>query len=560
MSLPDPLIKKILLNSGFVSKDDIKVAEKYASAQERLLLDVMIERGVVLENSVGQILASFFSLPYMDLKNGSIEENSIKALDEDFAVERRVVVLKKQGDAYLVAIEDPTDLVTKEFVERCLGKVKWYFSLSSSINYALDQYHQNIQEDIEETIRKNIQGAAGKVTVDEMPISKIFDSILRLGASRLASDVHIENTGEKTLVRFRVDGALRDILSLPTSVHEALVTRVKIISNLRIDEHRVPQDGRFRFFQRQEDVSVRASILPTLHGEDINLRLLFQSSRPKSLEELGLSGRNLEVIKKALTLSHGLILATGPTGSGKTTTLYNMINVLNSQSVNIITIEDPIEYTLPRVTQIQVNNQTGLTFASGLRSILRHDPNIILVGEIRDKETADLATQAALTGHAVFSSLHTDSAVDAIPRLFDLGIEPYLISTTLATVISQRLVKRIHQKCVTLRSMNQEDYNLVKKYWGESEANLLKTRNFKIPAGLGCDSCNHTGFSGRIGIFEVLVIGEEIKTLIPQKSANEQILSCARKGGYTTMVEDGIDKVSSGLTTLTEVFQAVLGE
>jgi type II secretory ATPase GspE/PulE/Tfp pilus assembly ATPase PilB-like protein len=345
-------------------------------------------------------------------------------------------------------------------------------------------------------------------------------------------------------------------LEFPTKIQSGLITRTKILSSLRTDEHRIPQDGRFRFKHRGDEISVRVSILPTYHGEDAVLRLLSAAARPKTLEDLGLTGKNLEVLRKELTKPHGMVLATGPTGCGKTTTLYNILTLLNTADVNICTIEDPIEYGLPRVNQTQVNPTAGLTFANGLRSILRHDPDIILVGEIRDKETAEIAIHSALTGHLVLSSLHTNDAIGAIPRLLDLGVQAYLIGSSLSLVIAQRLVSRNCKNCLNSAPISKDVLEGIKNEFGSRVPASFSQKPVEYK-GTGCAVCNDEGFKGRVGIFEVLRVAEGIQDLIFAKAPIHEIEQVAKKEGFKTMLEDGLEKVQGGVTTIEEVVGTV---
>lgn len=558
MKLNDEVIKEALVKSGFVTDQEIKETEKIAHDQNRSTIEVLIERGVILEKFLGQVLAEHLGFPYADLKNKTIPEEILKFIPEKIASDKRTVPFNKKNGALLVAMDDPGDIETVEFIKKKTGLlVETHYTLPQILNEALDQYRKNIKVDFEKALSEHINAAAKLTTLSakDIPIVKILDIFLEYAASERASDIHIENVGDRVVVRFRVDGKLRDVLDLPTKLQSGLITRIKILSNLRTDEHRIPQDGRFRFKHREDEISVRVSLLPTYHGEDAVLRLLSAAARPKTLEGLGLTGKNLAVVKRELAKPRGLLLATGPTGSGKTTTLYNILTLLNTSDVNINTIEDPIEYGLSRVNQIQVNPAAGLTFANGLRSILRHDPDIILVGEIRDKETAEIAVHAALTGHLVLSSLHTNSAIGSIPRLIDLGVQPYLIGSSLSLVIAQRLVAKNDKNCMVSEPIGKEIVASLHKDFGD-EVPAGFTKNPKQYRGKGCSMCNNEGFVGRIGIFEVLLVSEEIKELIFTKAPITQIEKQAKAEGFKTMLEDGLDKVSAGLTTLDEVLRA----
>jgi type II secretory ATPase GspE/PulE/Tfp pilus assembly ATPase PilB-like protein len=364
---------------------------------------------------------------------------------------------------------------------------------------------------------------------------------------------------DRVLVRFRIDGLLKDIIDLPSRIHPALVARAKILSNLKIDEHRIPQDGRFKFKFENQEIPVRLSIMPTFYGEKIEMRLLAETLKPLNLAELGFSARNLKIVTEAMAKHDGLILATGPTGSGKTTTLYTILHILNKPQLNISTVEDPIEYDIRRVNQIQVNPSVGLTFAKGLRSLLRQDPDIIMVGEVRDKETAEMVVHSALTGHLVLSTLHTKDAASALPRILDIGVEPYLASSTLNVIIAQRLVRRICLKCIKSYRLSKIDEEKVaeelkiKKQIGRAE--------IKVPGRLykatGCRNCGNTGYKGQIGIFEVLEITPKISKLISSRSDTIAIKKKATKEGMITLLEDGLNKAASGITTLDEVIRVL---
>ena len=559
MRLTNEEIKEAIVKSGFVTEQEVVAAEKIAHDQNRPLIDVLIERGIILESFLGQTLAEKIGFPYVDLKNKSIPEAVLKLIPEKLASEKRIAGFALSNGSLSLALENPEDIETIEYIKKKTGlAVEAYFTLPHVLNEALDQYHKDVKVDFEKTISENVN-AATKLSVlsaQDLPVVKILDSLLEYAASEKASDIHVENVGERLIIRFRVDGKLRDVLEFPPKIQSGLITRIKILSSLRTDEHRIPQDGRFRFKHRGDEISVRVSILPTYHGEDAVLRLLSAAARPKTLEDLGLTGKNLELVKKELTKPHGMILATGPTGCGKTTTLYNLLTLLNTADVNICTVEDPIEYGLGRVNQTQANPATGLTFANGLRSILRHDPDIILVGEIRDKETAEIAIHAALTGHLVLSSLHTNDAIGAVPRLLDLGAQAYLIGSSLSLVIAQRLVARNCKSCLTSTPVSKDVLETIKNEFGSRIPASFARKPVEYK-GVGCAVCNNEGFKGRVGIFEVLKVSEEVKELIFAKAPIHEIAKIAKKESYKSMLEDGLEKVQGGVTTLEEVLRAV---
>ena len=366
-----------------------------------------------------------------------------------------------------------------------------------------------------------------------------------------ASDVHIETMQDEVVVRYRIDGMLRDIVKFDRGIENALVARIKILSNLKIDEHRIPQDGRHKFSVEGDMVSLRISIIPGFYGENVVMRLLRESARPASLEELGLAGRNLDVIRENITKPHGMILVTGPTGSGKTTTLYSILNIVNTIEVKICTIEDPIEYGMHRANQIQVNPKTGLDFAAGLRALLRHDPDIIMVGEIRDKETAEIAINSALTGHLVLSTLHTNTAAGAFPRFIDMGAEGFLLASTVNVVMAQRLVRKICTNCTVKYEPEKSQILQLEKDLG---VDLSKQKFYK---GKGCEKCGTKGYQGRIGIYEVINVSQKIRDLIVKKSSSDEIQKAAESEGMISMLQDGLDKIASGLTTIEEVMRVI---
>ena len=558
MLLTDKDIKEAIAGSGFATEADVASGEKVAHDQSRPLIDVLIERGILLEKFLGQAIADYIKFPYVDLRNRSIADELLKLIPENIASEKRLIAFELKDGTVSLAMDNPRNIESVEFIKKMTGLlVEPYYSLPRNLDEALDHYHKDIKVDFQKEIFQNVDAATklAAVGAQDLPVVKILDTLLQFAASEKASDAHIENVGEKLVIRFRIDGKLKDVLELPAKIQSGLITRIKIISSLRTDEHRTPQDGRFRFKHRNDEISVRVSILPTYHGEDAVLRLLSSAARPKTLQDLGLTGQNLKVIEEELTKPHGMILATGPTGSGKTTTLYNILTILNTSEVNICTIEDPIEYGLPRVNQIQVNPQAGLTFANGLRSILRHDPDIILVGEIRDEETAEIAIHSALTGHLVLSSLHTNDAVGAIPRLIDLGAQAYLIGSSLSLVIAQRLVARNCPSCLVSIPIEKTLLETLNKDFGGKKT-LFDKNNPRQYKSRGCSVCNNEGTRGRVGIFEVLRVSQAIKDLVFSKAPLQKIAEQAKKDGFKTMINDGLEKVQAGTTTIEEVLSA----
>lgn len=554
--LPEEL-KAILLKSGFINEKEIDAAIKVSLQLNRPLSDILIFRGLISDQALSQLIAEHYNVPFVSLKNRTIDQKILETIPESMARLYRMVPFELEGDALKVAMEDPKDFEAIEQARRS-SRLKIFPHLASSYNMtrALAQYKRNIKKIFEVIITENLQkapktdGDLSKIAQD-LPVIKILETFLQYAIAEGASDLHIEALEDSMVVRFRVDGILRDIISLPKRLQKAIVARIKILSDLKIDEHRIPQDGRFKFQMDEEVVSIRVSVIPAFYDENVALRLLLESARPLPFEELGLTGKNAKIIYENLKKPYGLILLTGPTGSGKTTTLYSILNIINAPEINIWTIEDPIEYGIRRVNQTQINPTAGYTFASGLRSLLRHDPNIIMVGEIRDNETTSMVIHSALTGHLVLSTLHTNGAVGAIPRLLDMGAEDFLVASTLNAVIAQRLVRKICPVCIEKYTPEDFELTILKKKFGPK----IASQDFY--KGRGCTECGLSGYKGRVGIFEVLPITAGVRELALKHVASEEIEELAIKEGMVSMLEDGLDKISAGITTIEEVLRAV---
>lgn len=556
MILPETL-RDIILKSGFITPKDFDQAVKTSEELGRNLTDVLIYRGLISEDVLGQLVAEYYKVPFVKLSHKVIPLDILALIPEEAATSFRILPFSKEGLVIHLAMEDPSDLEAREFVKRKTGlTTKVFYVNSPDLASALGQYKKNIKEVFTKIIDENIQRSAAKsadaaTQASDLPIIKILDTILEFGTAEGASDIHFEVLESVFLVRFRIDGVLRDILTLPRNMHAAIVARIKILAQLKIDEHRIPQDGRFKFKIKESFIALRVSILPAFFGENIVLRVLAESARPLSLEELGLSGHNLDLVKANIKKPHGMILVTGPTGSGKTTTLYSVLNILNTTEVKMCTIEDPVEYGINRVNQTQINPAAGLTFAAGLRSLLRHDPDIIMVGEIRDKETVEMAIHSSLTGHLVLSTLHTNDAAGAIPRLLDMGAEGFLVASTVNLVIAQRLVRKICTSCIESYDLTPDMVDYISRFIDKEE--LQK----KFYRGKGCAECNNKGYKGRIGVFEILEVNEHIRQLILKRVSAEEITQKAIEFGMIPLLRDGINKASGGITTLEEVLRVV---
>ncbi len=532
-----------------MSTDDLNEAKKTASHLGCSIADVLLGRGVLSEEEYGKSLSNYFNTTYIDLRGKEISPSVLNLIPEDFAVERNVLAFDKDQTDIYVVMENPKDFDLVETVKKTIGsrRVKVFVSTPNRIRDAINAYKLDRGNLSNDEVNESSEDSAVAL------VSKLLDKAVREDAS----DIHIEPLEEKTLVRFRVDGVMHDEGIYHKNMHSSIVARIKVLSELKLDEARLPQDGQFAFKTRSgEKISLRVSTIPTSYGEKCVMRILRSTVAHFNLEELGLLQEDLEIITRAIEKTHGMFLITGPTGSGKTTSLYTVLGLLNKPDVNIITIEDPVENKINRVNQIQVNSAINLSFASGLRSVLRQDPDIIMVGEIRDRETSVIAVNAAMTGHLVFSSVHANTAAGVIPRMIDLGTEPFLLASTLNIVVAQRLVRVLCPKCkkqVPLDTITKLRLKNLKDSVNPSILKKLKTDY--LPQG--CASCFNTGYKGRIGIFEILPIDEELKEIIVEKASAQKLSQIARKKGFKTMLEDGIIKVIKGSTSLQEVFRVI---
>lgn len=535
-----------------ISPDKLKAAFVQAEQQKKLLGDVLLDKNLLDQKDLLRLISDLVKVNYIYLSEVNIPEDVLKLIPEIVARKQFIIAFKKDEKGLHLAMLNPQDTQMVEFLEKKTGlPVIAYLALKPDILDALNLYVADVSTAFEKIISQNVVKAK-QTDKAEPPIIKIVDTIIWYAYQNKASDIHIEPLEDQSLLRFRIDGVLHDVTSLPLELHPQIVMRIKVMSRLRIDEHQTAQDGKLQFKVDQEDLDLRVSIVPITDGEKVVMRLLSERSRQLSLQDLGLYDDGLKRVEAAYLDPHGMILSTGPTGSGKTTTLYAILKILNSKDVNIMTIEDPVEYDIERINQIQVNEKTDLTFAKGLRSIVRQDPDIILVGEIRDEETAAIAVNSAMTGHLVLSTLHTNDASTSFPRLLDLGVEPYIVASTVNVIVAQRLVRKICPSC--RRSMSKEEYlknstiqpETLEKYLGEVKS-LYK--------GKGCEVCHHSGYVGRVGIFEVLNVSEKIREAIVEQKDAEEIEKIAVSEGMTTILQDGINKVKQGITTLEEVLR-----
>jgi type IV pilus assembly protein PilB len=574
-------LKAFMLDAGLIKEAQFDEALKTAQKEGKKIEEVLVSENLISQEDLIRLEAYILGIPFVNLEKEKVDPEVLKIIPEPIARSHNIVAFRKKGRNLEVAMLDPEDLKTIEFIKKKADlKILPRLTTPKSIKNVLSQYQESLQAEFGEIIKKEAEGirkipekepVEEKVELEkqaqELPIIRIVDTLLKHAILQRASDIHIEPMEKEVLVRYRIDGILHDAMTLPLATKSGIVARIKVLSNLKLDEHRLPQDGRFKIESEDYKYSVRVSILPVFNGEKVVMRLLPETARGYTLEGLGLRGEALERVQEALRRPVGMILVTGPTGSGKTTTLYSMMEILNNPGVNISTIEDPIEYRMPRINQTQVNPKIGLTFAAGLRALLRQDPDIIMVGEIRDKETASLAINAALTGHLVLSTLHTNSAAGAIPRLIDMGVEPFLLSSTLNLILAQRLVRRLCEEKEKYKLKKAELRNLAKycdlKRIKEvlREEKILKNKrgleDLEFCRPKASKECPE-GYKGRIGIYEVLKVSESIKALINKGESADDIQKRAQKEGMRLMVEDGFVKAAKGITSIEEVLRVII--
>jgi type IV pilus assembly protein PilB len=543
--------------------------------------DFLVEKKVLTEDQLLQIKSEALGVPVIDLRNEQIVQDVLNLVPEPIAHRHQVISFAKAKDNLSLAMTDPEDIQTKEFIQKKTGlSIKVFLIGRTSLDFGLSKYHSSLEKEIKHLFSPSLPAKplTGAVTgkedeledglkkmAEEIPVIRVVDTLLEYAIFEKASDIHIEPQENSVIVRYRIDGVLHDVMTLPKVIQAAIVARIKVLSNLKIDEHRLPQDGRFKVDKEGYKYSLRISTIPVFDGEKVVIRLLDESAKAVGLEDLGFEKESLDLISRNFKKPHGMLLVTGPTGSGKSTTLYTVLSMLNTKSVNISTIEDPVEYRIVGANQMQVSPKIGLTFAIGLRALLRQDPNIIMIGEIRDKETAEEAVHAAMTGHLVFSTLHTNNASAALPRLLDIGVEPYLIASTVNAVLAQRLVRVICPDCkqtvkmddITLESLNKQFHMdkllplLIKQ--GTVPAKTKSLKDVPFYKGQGCDKCNKTGYRGRVGMHEILEVSPVISEMIMDRKNSQEIQDQAEKEGMILIWEDGFIKAAKGMTTIEEI-------
>ncbi|MEJ0072568.1 MAG: GspE/PulE family protein [Candidatus Saccharibacteria bacterium] len=599
MRVSDDLVEKLLSSTGKFNADQLKTLREQEKADKKPLQDVVVSSNALSEKELTKLYAEEIDVPFVELNAKDLHKDILKLIPERVAKQYRAVAFDVDEDGVVfVAMEDPDDVPAISFLQKQLGQpVRVHIATASTVQAALDQYDDsNVGTELAKVMPIEDKEADEdeldeKDVAEDSPIAQTVNLIIDYGVKAGASDVHIEPRENFVLVRYRVDGILREANKLPRKVLNSLVSRIKILANLKIDEHRAPQDGRFKISVNNHIYALRVSTLPIVDGEKVVMRILDESSKPATLEELGYWGYSLQAVQHAIVQPHGMVLVTGPTGSGKSTSLFSVLSMLNSPGINISTVEDPVEYRVVGANQTQVNPTAGMTFTSGLRALLRQDPNIIMVGEIRDGETADLAVQAALTGHLVFSTLHTNNAATCLPRLLDMNIEPFLIASTVRVVIGQRLVRKLCPDCREEVKPEAAALTQIAKSFklqtAEAMSRLHKLESEALAAGVGaknlsktnkassaemattdktitklwkahddgCDNCGHSGYRGRMGIYEVLSNTQPIQQLIVSNATSDGIEKQSIAEGMITMQTDGLVKALRGLTTIEEILR-----
>ena len=578
MKIENSQLLDFIQDSGMVSEFELNQSFEEAEKNSKPLGEILLSKKLIEEVQLRKLYAYILGVPFVDLRKENIAQDILQIVPEPIAKKYKIVAFEKKGRDLRVAMLNPEDIQTVDFIRKKTGlKIITCLTTEESIDVALKQYEKSLKAEFGDIIERNSEEAGNDENKEDLekiaqglPIIRIVDTLIKHAILQSASDIHIEPDEKEVRVRYRIDGILHDAMTLPRQVKDGIIARIKVLSNLKLDEHRVPQDGRFKIEKEDQKISFRVSILPVFDGEKIVMRLLDESSKGLTLEKMGLHGEGLEIVHRSIKKPNGMILVTGPTGSGKTTTLYTVMDILNTPGVNISTVEDPVEYRMPRVNQTQIHPKVGLTFVAGLRALLRQDPDIIMVGEIRDTETMEMAIHAAMTGHLVLSTLHTNSAAGTLPRLIDMGAEPFLIASTVNVIIAQRLVRKICQECKKEYQLEEKEMESLRGSF-DTERILEALRNAPELKGIvkpeddwkdikffkssGCEQCNKEGYRGRVGIYEVLEVDETIQKLIAEKATSEEIEEAARKKGMFTMAEDGFIKAVEGLTSIEEILR-----
>ncbi len=578
MQIANEQLRDFILDSGLLEKDVIEENFDQASKENKKFGDLLMEKKLISEIDLKKLYSYILGIPFVSLEKEMIANDILHIIPEPIAKKYGIVAFEKEGNNLKVAMKNPEDLQTIDFIRKKTGlKIVPCLTSEDNIKIILKQYEKSLKAEFGDIISKDSENVSTEDGEDDLekiaqdlPIVRIVDTLIKHAILQSASDIHIEPAEKEVRVRYRIDGILHDAMTLPKQVAGGLIARIKVLSNLKLDEHRLPQDGRFKIEKEGYKISFRVSILPVFEGEKIVMRLLDETSKGLTLEKMGLTGESLEKVHQNIKRPNGMILVTGPTGSGKTTTLYTMMDILNTAEVNISTVEDPVEYRMPRVNQTQINPKIGMTFAAALRSLLRQDPDIIMVGEIRDGETMQIAIEAAMTGHLVLSTLHTNSASGTLPRLLDMGAEAFLVASTVNVVIAQRLVRKLCNDCKVAYKLEEKEVKNLQESFEMTEimeifkkepqlkgiVNAKSTwKNIDFFRPRGCEQCSNEGYHGRQGIYEVLAMNEEIGKLITANASADEIENKARQEGMQKMYEDGFIKAALGMTSIEEILR-----
>ena len=586
MRIDNKQLKDFLLDGEVLESSEIEAVFEESEKSGRLMGDLLLEKNLVSKDELNKLYAYILGTPFVDLSKETIAPEILKMIPEPIAKKYKIVAFDKSNGDLKVAMLNPGDLQTIEFIKKKTGlSVTPCLTTEEGISSILKQYEKSLKAEFGDMIGEEGAGITKGAVVEksdkksdkklskeaeDLPVINVVDAIIKHAVLDSASDIHIEPDEKEVRVRYRIDGILHDAMTLPKKIMSGMIARIKVLANLKLDEHRLPQDGRFKIVNDDYKISFRVNILPIFDGEKIVMRLLDEGSKGLTLEKMGLQGTGLEMVHRQIKKPNGMILVTGPTGSGKTTTLYTIMDILNKPEVNISTVEDPVEYRMPRINQTQINSKIGLTFASSLRALLRQDPDIIMVGEIRDEETMEIAMHAAMTGHLVLSTLHTNSAAGTLPRLLDMGAEPFLVASTTNVVIAQRLVRKLCSECKVEYTLERKELDVMAKSFDLDELLKVMSEDDQLKGSIdpkkgwekikffrpkGCKMCNDEGYKGRLGIYEVLENSEEIEKLITQAASAETIEKKAIELGMLTMVEDGFVKAAQGVTSIEEVLR-----
>ena len=576
MHVESSQLKSFLEDSDFIDNKKLETVFAEAESQKVYLGDLLIKKELISEINLKKMHAYILGIPFVDLEKKEIPKKVLQIISESIAKKSNVIVFKKDGDKLRVAMLDPGNIQIIDYLKKKTGfEIIPCLTTEKSIKESLKQYKKSLQAEFGEIINNEVNEKTDqnelKKIAEDLPIVKIVDTLLEHAILQSASDIHIEPDEKEVRARYRVDGVLHDAMTLPKQVMFGIIARIKVLANLKLDEHRIPQDGRFKIEVDDKKISFRVSIIPVFSGEKIVMRVLNDSAKGLTLEKIGLVNESLDRVNRAIEQPNGIFLVTGPTGSGKTTTLYTILGMLNTPEVNVSTIEDPIEYQMSRINQTQVKSKVGMTFAAGLRSLLRQDPDIIMVGEIRDNETMQISLNAAMTGHLVLSTLHTNSAAAAISRMIDMDAEAFLLASTVNTIVAQRLVRKICPECreaYKLREKEVEelgkkiDFELILSALEKNKKDLPKdigavrsVKDLKFYKGLGCKVCNNEGYKGRLGIYEVLEVSDAIQKMISKNTITTKIEEKAIEEGMNTMIVDGFIKAIRGETSLEEILR-----